>query len=140
MNRQTYLANRFREVILNGTWIANTNFKKEVGIFVIAEQGKVGSYCYHEPALGNLLVPNRVRVNRSPDASAQPVIAQDGCEQQKGVFGHPEAIKKHRSHQQPKRRTPMADSADGKKACPHQWQKIEDESRGSEKHGSRSTK
>ena len=30
MNRQTYLANRFREVILNGTWIANTNFKKEL--------------------------------------------------------------------------------------------------------------
>ncbi|RZL32953.1 MAG: hypothetical protein EOP00_33355 [Pedobacter sp.] len=30
MNNQTTLANRFREVILNGTWIANTNFKKEL--------------------------------------------------------------------------------------------------------------
>jgi hypothetical protein len=30
MNSQTKLANRFREVILNGTWIANTNFKNEL--------------------------------------------------------------------------------------------------------------
>lgn len=30
MNHQIKLANRFREVILNGTWIANTNFKKEL--------------------------------------------------------------------------------------------------------------
>lgn len=29
MNSQIQLANRFREVILNGTWIANTNFKNE---------------------------------------------------------------------------------------------------------------
>ena len=26
----TYLANRFREVILNGTWVANTNFKQQL--------------------------------------------------------------------------------------------------------------
>lgn len=26
----TYLANRFREVILNGTWVANTNFKHQL--------------------------------------------------------------------------------------------------------------
>ncbi|MCR6639903.1 MAG: hypothetical protein NVV82_13210 [Sporocytophaga sp.] len=30
MNIQIKLANRFREVILSGTWIANTNFKKEL--------------------------------------------------------------------------------------------------------------
>lgn len=30
MNNQLKLANRFREVILNGTWIANTNFKNEL--------------------------------------------------------------------------------------------------------------
>src|SRR6478672_9775457 len=30
MNSQSKLANRFREVILNGTWIANTNFKNEL--------------------------------------------------------------------------------------------------------------
>ncbi|WP_291276124.1 DUF1572 family protein [Flavobacterium sp.] len=30
MNNQTILANRFREVILNGTWIANTNFRNEL--------------------------------------------------------------------------------------------------------------
>lgn len=30
MNSQIQLANRFREVILNGTWIANTNFKGEL--------------------------------------------------------------------------------------------------------------
>lgn len=30
MNSQIQLANRFREVILNGTWIANTNFKNEL--------------------------------------------------------------------------------------------------------------
>ncbi|MGL2965689.1 DUF1572 family protein [Flavobacterium sp. XGLA_31] len=30
MNNQSKLANRFREVILNGTWIANTNFKNEL--------------------------------------------------------------------------------------------------------------
>lgn len=30
MNHPLQLANRFREVILNGTWIANTNFKKEL--------------------------------------------------------------------------------------------------------------
>ncbi|GAL83642.1 hypothetical protein MYP_869 [Sporocytophaga myxococcoides] len=30
MNIQIKLANRFREVILNGTWIANTNFKNEL--------------------------------------------------------------------------------------------------------------
>ena len=30
MNTQSKLANRFREVILNGTWIANTNFKNEL--------------------------------------------------------------------------------------------------------------
>lgn len=30
MNNQIKLANRFREVILNGTWIANTNFKNEL--------------------------------------------------------------------------------------------------------------
>lgn len=30
MNNQSKLANRFREVILNGTWIANTNFKNEI--------------------------------------------------------------------------------------------------------------
>lgn len=30
MSSQIILANRFREVILNGTWIANTNFKQEL--------------------------------------------------------------------------------------------------------------
>lgn len=30
MNHSIKLANRFREVILNGTWIANTNFKNEL--------------------------------------------------------------------------------------------------------------
>lgn len=30
MNNPIKLANRFREVILNGTWIANTNFKNEL--------------------------------------------------------------------------------------------------------------
>jgi len=30
MNHQIKLANRFREVILNGTWIANTNFKNQL--------------------------------------------------------------------------------------------------------------
>ncbi len=30
MNMQTKLANRFREVILSGTWIANTNFKDQL--------------------------------------------------------------------------------------------------------------
>lgn len=30
MNKNSKLANRFREVILNGTWIANTNFRKEL--------------------------------------------------------------------------------------------------------------
>ncbi|OXA85923.1 DUF1572 family protein [Flavobacterium hercynium] len=30
MNTQSKLANRFREVILDGTWIANTNFKNEL--------------------------------------------------------------------------------------------------------------
>lgn len=30
MNHAAALANRFREVILNGTWIANTNFKQEL--------------------------------------------------------------------------------------------------------------
>lgn len=30
MNNSLILANRFREVILNGTWIANTNFKNEL--------------------------------------------------------------------------------------------------------------
>lgn len=30
MSDQIILANRFREVILNGTWIANTNFKNEL--------------------------------------------------------------------------------------------------------------
>jgi hypothetical protein len=32
MNSCTTLANRFREVILNGVWIANTNFKNELTI------------------------------------------------------------------------------------------------------------
>ena len=30
MNESSILATRFREVILNGTWIANTNFKNEL--------------------------------------------------------------------------------------------------------------
>ncbi len=30
MKKQTKLANRLREVILNGTWIANTNFKDQL--------------------------------------------------------------------------------------------------------------
>lgn len=30
MNNPTILSNRFREVILNGTWIANTNFKDQL--------------------------------------------------------------------------------------------------------------
>ncbi len=30
MKAQSQLANRFREVILNGTWIANTNFKDQL--------------------------------------------------------------------------------------------------------------
>lgn len=30
MNKNSKLANRFREVILNGTWIANTNFRNEL--------------------------------------------------------------------------------------------------------------
>jgi hypothetical protein len=30
MTRSEQLANRFREVILNGTWIANTNFKNQL--------------------------------------------------------------------------------------------------------------
>lgn len=30
MNRSQAIANRFREVILDGTWIANTNFKHQL--------------------------------------------------------------------------------------------------------------
>lgn len=30
MNQSFQIANRFREVILNGTWIANTNFKDQL--------------------------------------------------------------------------------------------------------------
>ena len=30
MNQSLQIANRFREVILNGTWIANTNFKDQL--------------------------------------------------------------------------------------------------------------
>ena len=30
MSQPTQMANRFREVILNGTWIANTNFKHQL--------------------------------------------------------------------------------------------------------------
>ena len=30
MNKAETLANRLREVILSGTWIANTNFKKQL--------------------------------------------------------------------------------------------------------------
>ena len=30
MNQSIQIANRFREVILNGTWIANTNFKDQL--------------------------------------------------------------------------------------------------------------
>lgn len=31
MKSTTEIANRFREVILNGTWVANTNFKDQLG-------------------------------------------------------------------------------------------------------------
>lgn len=30
MNSRNKLANRFREVLLNGTWVANTNYKEEL--------------------------------------------------------------------------------------------------------------
>jgi hypothetical protein len=30
MSRSNIIANRFREVILDGTWIANTNFQKQL--------------------------------------------------------------------------------------------------------------
>ena len=30
MNRNTFLANRLREVLLHGKWIANTNFKEQI--------------------------------------------------------------------------------------------------------------
>lgn len=30
MKNTTIIANRFREVILNGTWVANTNFKRQL--------------------------------------------------------------------------------------------------------------
>lgn len=30
MKNNTEIANRFREVILNGTWIANTNYKDQL--------------------------------------------------------------------------------------------------------------
>jgi uncharacterized damage-inducible protein DinB len=30
MNQTTQMANRFREIILNGTWVANTNFKDQL--------------------------------------------------------------------------------------------------------------
>jgi hypothetical protein len=30
MNRNSFLANRLREVLLNGKWIANTNFKEQI--------------------------------------------------------------------------------------------------------------
>ena len=30
MNKSQAIANRFREVTLNGTWIANTNFKHQL--------------------------------------------------------------------------------------------------------------
>ena len=30
MNRNVMLANRLREVLLNGTWIANTNYKEQI--------------------------------------------------------------------------------------------------------------
>lgn len=30
MQNNQILANRFREVLLNGTWIANTNFKEQL--------------------------------------------------------------------------------------------------------------
>jgi hypothetical protein len=30
MTRNTFLANRLREVLLNGKWIANTNFKEQI--------------------------------------------------------------------------------------------------------------
>lgn len=44
MNKSTQLANRFREVILNGEWIANTNFKAQLSdtTWELATQ-KIGS-------------------------------------------------------------------------------------------------
>ncbi len=45
MKRTTQIANRFREVILNGTWVANTNFKAQLSD-VTWEQAtkKVGTF------------------------------------------------------------------------------------------------
>lgn len=45
MKRTTQIANRFREVLLNGTWVANTNFKAQLSD-VTWEQAtkKVGTF------------------------------------------------------------------------------------------------
>ena len=44
MNRNSFLANRLREVLLNGKWIANTNFKEQIqGITWEQATQKVGN-------------------------------------------------------------------------------------------------
>lgn len=40
MNESLQLANRLREVILNGTWIANTNFKDQIGDVTLEQAQK----------------------------------------------------------------------------------------------------
>ncbi|KOS06861.1 hypothetical protein AM493_13105 [Flavobacterium akiainvivens] len=54
MNRNTFIANRLREVFLNGKWIANTNYKEQLevttwqqAVHKVANLNTVAALAYH---------------------------------------------------------------------------------------------
>ncbi|WP_316845066.1 hypothetical protein [Pedobacter psychrodurus] len=54
MKRSEFIANRLREVLLNGYWIANTNYKDQLlsltweqAIYKIADLNTIGALTYH---------------------------------------------------------------------------------------------
>lgn len=88
MNRTVALAKRFREVILSGTWIANTNFRHQLeGLdwqIAIAKQGSLNSIAlltqhihYYIKGVKNVLEGGSLDIKDKYSFDFPPVESQD---------------------------------------------------------------
>ncbi|MEZ4772489.1 MAG: DUF1572 domain-containing protein [Bacteroidia bacterium] len=91
MQTTTQLANRFREVILNGTWIANTNFKAQLSDInwqqAIQKVGALNTLAaltfhihYYIAGILNVLKGGSLDIRDKYSFDLPPILSQDDWE------------------------------------------------------------
>jgi len=96
-NTRKHLANRFREVILNGTWIANTNFKNQLeNLDYKMATTKVDSFNtiadlaqhihYYINGVKNVLIGGNLEIKDKYSFDFEPITTQKQWEQFLSIF------------------------------------------------------